>query len=110
MFKCECLLSFPFSNPQSSNGGRRPKRQDWVFWNDDVSHFFKRRTGDGDEHITLLLTRSRPIADPFLSAAVIFADISGLTAWASVREPAQVFTLVKQIYNSFDVIARRRNI
>ena len=71
--------------------------------------FLSQGTGGVDEHAALL-NRSRPIADLFPSATVMFADISGFTAWASVREPAQVFTLLEQIYNSFDVIARRRNI
>jgi hypothetical protein len=38
------------------------------------------------------------------------AVISGFTAWSSVREPSQVFTLLEQIYNSFDAIAKKRRI
>jgi class 3 adenylate cyclase len=40
----------------------------------------------------------------------MFADISGFTAWSSVREPAQVFTLLEQIYGAFDATAKRRRI
>jgi class 3 adenylate cyclase len=40
----------------------------------------------------------------------MFADISGFTAWSSVREPSQVFTLLEQIYNSFDAIAKKKRI
>jgi class 3 adenylate cyclase len=40
----------------------------------------------------------------------MFADISGFTAWASVREPSQVFTLLEAIYHSFDHIAKKRRV
>ena len=46
----------------------------------------------------------------FPSATVMFADIAGFTAWASVREPSQVFTLLEQIYGTFDDIAKRRGV
>lgn len=36
---------------------------------------------------------SEPIADLFPNASVMFADISGFTAWSSERDPSQVFTL-----------------
>jgi len=53
---------------------------------------------------------SAPIADLFPSATVIFADISGFTAWSSTREPTQVFTLLENIYGSFDQIAYRHGV
>jgi hypothetical protein len=53
---------------------------------------------------------SKPIADLFPSATVMFADIAGFTAWSSVREPTQVFTLLEGIYNSFDRMARRHKV
>jgi hypothetical protein len=53
---------------------------------------------------------SKPIADLFLDATVLFADISGFTAWSSVREPTQVFTLLESVYRAFDIIARRRKV
>jgi class 3 adenylate cyclase len=49
-------------------------------------------------------------ADLFPNTTVMFSDISGFTAWASVREPSQVFTLLEQIYNSFDAIAKKMHI
>jgi class 3 adenylate cyclase len=53
---------------------------------------------------------SKPIADLFPNASVMFADIVGFTAWSSTREPAQVFTLLETIYNAFDKIAKRRRV
>lgn len=53
---------------------------------------------------------SKPIADLFLDATVLFADISGFTAWSSVREPTQVFTLLESVYRALDIIARRRKV
>ena len=63
----------------------------------------------GGDHVSNLLS-TKPIADLFPYTTVMFGDISGFTAWASVREPSQVFTLLEQIYNSFDAIAKRQNI
>ena len=34
----------------------------------------------------------------------------GFTAWSSVREPSQVFSLLELLYNSFDNIAKRRRV
>lgn len=40
----------------------------------------------------------------------MFCDICGFTAWSSVREPAQVFTLLETIYGAFDKVADRRKV
>lgn len=53
---------------------------------------------------------SAPIADLFPYTTVMFADISGFTAWSSVREPAQVFQLLETIYRAFDNAARKRKV
>eukprot|EP00934_Nitzschia_sp_Nitz4_P002089 Nitzschia sp. Nitz4//scaffold18_size181773//131592//134526//NITZ4_001933-RA/size181773-processed-gene-0.62-mRNA-1//-1//CDS//3329540065//2089//frame0 len=53
---------------------------------------------------------SKPIAELFPSASVMFADIVGFTAWSSEREPSQVFELLEKIYASFDHIAKRRKV
>lgn len=53
---------------------------------------------------------SKPIAELFPETTIMFADIVGFTAWSSVREPAQVFTLLETIYNAFDAIAKRRGV
>mmetsp|Transcript_21704 Transcript_21704/g.53623 ORF Transcript_21704/g.53623 Transcript_21704/m.53623 type:complete len:1229 (+) Transcript_21704:221-3907(+) len=56
------------------------------------------------------ISDSKPIADFFMDCTVLFADISGFTAWSSVREPVQVFTLLESVYHAFDVIAKRRQV
>ena len=53
---------------------------------------------------------SRPIADFFPETTVMFADIAGFTAWSSVREPSQVFTLLETVYGAFDKVAQRRGV
>ena len=50
---------------------------------------------------------SEPIADLFPQTTVMFADISGFTAWSSEREPSQVFTLLEAIYQQMDRVARK---
>ena len=51
-----------------------------------------------------------PIADLFPHCTVMFADISGFTAWSSTRDPAQVFILLQSVYQAFDKIAKRRKV
>lgn len=53
---------------------------------------------------------TKPIADFHPEATLMFADLVGFTAWSSVREPSQVFTLLEVLYNAFDRIAQRRRI
>ena len=53
---------------------------------------------------------SKPLADLFLETTVMFADICGFTAWSSVRDPIQVFTLLETLYRAFDEIANRRRV
>jgi class 3 adenylate cyclase len=62
--------------------------------------------GHSDEEIH----ESKPIADLFPNTTVMFADISGFTAWSSVREPSQVFTLLETVYKAFDTNAKRRRV
>lgn len=39
-----------------------------------------------------------------------FLILPGFTAWSSVREPSQVFTLLETLYRAFDQIAKRRRV
>jgi len=53
---------------------------------------------------------NKPIADLFPETTIMFADIRGFTAWSSLREPAQVFTLLETIYGQFDHMAKRHQV
>ena len=63
--------------------------------------------GDPDDQEII---KSKPLADLFPQATVLFADMVGFTAWSSIREPTQVFTLLENIYRAFDDIARKRGV
>lgn len=54
--------------------------------------------------------QTKPSAEFFAETTVLFADIAGFTAWSSVREPSQVFTLLETLFHAFDSIATRRNV
>jgi class 3 adenylate cyclase len=53
---------------------------------------------------------AKPMADLFMDTTVLFADIAGFTAWASTREPSQVFMLLESLYYQFDKTAQKRGI
>jgi Adenylate and Guanylate cyclase catalytic domain len=53
---------------------------------------------------------NNPIADLFPNCTVMFADISGFTAWSSTRGPEQVFMLPQSLYHRFDQLAKRRKV
>jgi class 3 adenylate cyclase len=74
-----------------------------------IKNFLASETGvvDDDDDI---MYKTKPIADLFPETTILFADISGFTAWSSTREPTQVFTLLETIYRAFDEIARRRRV
>ena len=66
--------------------------------NIDQSHR-SRNPGNVNHLLPLSIRDSKPIADLFPSASVSMADISGFTAWASVREPSTAFTLLESLYH-----------
>jgi class 3 adenylate cyclase len=66
--------------------------------------------GRGDRQITEVQQASKPIADLFQDCTVLFADISGFTAWSSAREPSDVFVLLETLYGAFDKIAKKRRV
>ena len=53
---------------------------------------------------------TKPIADLFPETTIMFGDLVGFTAWSSVREPSQVFTLLETVYQAFDELAKRRGV
>lgn len=65
---------------------------------------------EGQEKDGTYVFETKPIADLFPSTTIMFADIAGFTAWSSVREPAQVFTLLETVYHAFDEIAKSRRV
>jgi Adenylate and Guanylate cyclase catalytic domain len=65
---------------------------------------------DGHGDYSHIIFKTKPIADLYPSATVMYADIAGFTAWSSVREPCQVFTLLETLFKQYDVIAKRRRI
>jgi class 3 adenylate cyclase len=79
-----------------------------------LSHFLidasdrneEERDADDDD----FMYTTKPIADLFPDTTIMFADISGFTAWSSTREPSQVFILLETIYKAFDDIAKHRGV
>jgi class 3 adenylate cyclase len=78
--------------------------------NDDVRRKFLLTSSDNNEEADFGVYQTRPIADYFPYTTVMFADISGFTAWSSTREPFQVFQLLETLYGAFDEIAERRGV
>jgi hypothetical protein len=62
------------------------------------------------ESMAKISTGEKPLADLYLETTVLFADIVGYTAWSSVREPSQVFTLLETVYSTFDELAKTRRV
>ena len=79
---------------------------------DQLQNFLKGKDANEEyaENVSAGIKRSKPIADLFPEATIIFADIVGFTAWSSTREPTQVFQLLETIYHVFDEIAGRRRV
>jgi class 3 adenylate cyclase len=88
------------TEPGSTSDSQRDKSRLKTFLND----------GETDKSMGNPQRPGRPIADLFNDTTVLFADIAGFTAWSSVREPSQVFTLLEEIYGAFDAIAGRRGV
>mgnify|MGYP000686093088 CR=1 FL=1 len=76
------------------------------FLNNDGDEVMAEEDDDDDD----VMYKSKPIADLFPETTILFADISGFTAWSSTREPSHVFILLETIYRAFDEIAKRRGI
>jgi class 3 adenylate cyclase len=65
---------------------------------------------EGNDELGDAIFKTEPIADLFPNTTIMFADLVGFTAWSSMREPSQVFTLLETIYHEFDQIAKRRRV
>jgi class 3 adenylate cyclase len=77
------------------------------FLNNEADGLNSEEDADDDDDF---MYKTKPIADLFPETTILFADISGFTAWSSTREPSQVFVLLETIYKAFDDIARRRRV
>jgi len=53
---------------------------------------------------------NKPIADLFTDTTILAANITGFTAWSSMREPSQVFMLLETVYQTFDKIAKSHRV
>jgi class 3 adenylate cyclase len=66
--------------------------------------------------LQILLVRTLPEFAPEYSQNTLQSThffnffIAGFTAWSSVREPTQVFSLLETVYHAFDEIARSRRV
>jgi Adenylate and Guanylate cyclase catalytic domain len=65
---------------------------------------------DTDEAKGILQYKTKPIADFFASATIMFADVEGFTAWSSTREPFQVFSFLESLFGAFDKLAAKHRI
>ena len=84
-----------------------PQIQLKSYLNKEVKEAREARDHDGNSDIIL---PGKPLAELFPEATIMFADIAGFTAWSSVRDPSQVFTLLETLYRAFDTVARKRRI
>ncbi|KAL3920421.1 MAG: hypothetical protein SGILL_003273 [Bacillariaceae sp.] len=53
---------------------------------------------------------SHALAELFPHVTIFMADISGFTAWASVREPHQVFSFLEKVFGQFDAAAKKHKV
>ncbi len=89
------------SNQQTRKGLQRGKSR----------RFYPFSPSDRHEIVDVAaLSRADPIADFLPMVSIVFADISGFTAWSSEREPEQVFQLLETVYQAFDRLACRSGV
>ena len=92
----------PIQNP-SGKGGNKKMLKGYLGDDgdngDEEGEFEEPLSGD---KVVPEIYDTKPIADLFPRTTVMFADIAGFTAWSSVREPTQVFTLLETVYRAFD--------
>ncbi|CAB9508024.1 Receptor-type guanylate cyclase gcy [Seminavis robusta] len=50
------------------------------------------------------------LADLYPSTTICFMDVQGFTAWASSRQPHQVFQLLEAVFGAFDTIAKANKV
>ena len=93
----------------AESGGNKNNRKAFLFGAVAKSEL-KNFLNEGVSKANGVAFDTKPIADLFPNTTIMFADICGFTAWSSVREPTQVFTLLETVYHAFDEIAKRRRV
>ncbi|KAG7341727.1 adenylate/guanylate cyclase with integral membrane sensor [Nitzschia inconspicua] len=68
------------------------------------------RGGQNDDTDVTERSENQALAELFPDVTVFMADISGFTAWASVREPHEIFTFLEQVFGIFDKAAKKRKV
>jgi hypothetical protein len=91
-----------------------PKEESPEEFRDSLKSFLRdtsrRDVFDQSEDEDHFMYKTKPIADLYPSASILFCDIAGFTSWSSSRDPTSVFILLETIYKAFDGIARRRRV
>lgn len=77
---------------------------------DDVNENKGAEGEDGEGKAKGASQNETVIADTFPEASILFADIAGFDAWASSRDPQQVFILLQNVYAAFDKITKQRKV
>ncbi|CAB9500133.1 Receptor-type guanylate cyclase gcy [Seminavis robusta] len=90
--------------------GEKPGKKNPLMFGAVAKHELKHFLDDGIANADGVPFDTKPIADLFPNTTIMFADIVGFTAWSSVREPSQVFSLLETLYHAFDEIAKRRRV
>lgn len=57
-----------------------------------------------------LVENEDPPPDLFLNSSILVADVTGFTAWSSVREPVQVFKFLEQLTEALDKVAEKHGV
>jgi hypothetical protein len=91
----------------SKENGWKKKQQDGKT---GIQKMFAEDGGGLNNSNGRMLGSSKPLADLFPEATIMFGDLVGFTAWSSMREPCQVFMLLEGLYSTFDELALRRKV
>eukprot|EP00522_Entomoneis_paludosa_P000310 CAMPEP_0172474274 /NCGR_PEP_ID=MMETSP1065-20121228/69275_1 /TAXON_ID=265537 /ORGANISM="Amphiprora paludosa, Strain CCMP125" /LENGTH=1243 /DNA_ID=CAMNT_0013232453 /DNA_START=67 /DNA_END=3798 /DNA_ORIENTATION=- len=100
----------PVEKNEEVGGKNRMKLKNFLQSEAEMDSLTDNNDTNSHDYAELHVYGSKPIADIFPETTIMFADIVGFTAWSSTREPTQVFTLLENIYKSFDDIATRRRV
>lgn len=63
-----------------------------------------------DEVAERLKTSTERIADEYESASILFADVAGFTPMSADMEPAELVTLLDEVFSDFDALVEERGL